>query len=139
MLPIIQPTTGVYVGTHLETAISCAQAMFLCALFNVTGARVDSIYGGGKMVRTPEYLVPLAVGFVKHMPIVTLSPFPMRRPMFAVSRAWPKLFDWGQVVNDPSVGGRIDDLKSVATTERVKIRGQYCSIAQLLRTYALRK
>jgi hypothetical protein len=91
----------------------------------------------GKVVRTPEYVVPLAVGHVQHMPTETWPAFPMRQPARPVSRAWPKLFDWGQVVNDPSVGGRVGDLKSAATNRRMKIRGRYCPIAQVLRTYAL--
>jgi hypothetical protein len=113
--------------------------MFLCALFNTTEAEVDTILYVGKVVRTPEYLVPLAVGFVQPMPIVTCPAFPMRRPTRPVPRAWPRVFNWREVVNDPSVGGRVGDLKSVDTTQRVKIRGRYCSIAQLLRTYALCK
>jgi hypothetical protein len=122
----------------LETSIRYGREIFLCALFNTAEAEVDTI-SVGKVVRTPEYLVPLAVGHVEHMPIVTRPAFPMRQPTRPVSRAWPKLFDWGQVVQDPSVGGRVGDLKSVATTERVKIRGRYCFIALVLRIYALSK
>jgi hypothetical protein len=112
--------------------------MFLCALFKATGARVDTMYSS-KIVRTPEYLVPLAVGYVQHMPIATQASFPMRQPARPVPRAWSKLFNWYEVVQDPSVGGRVGDLKSVATTQRAKIRGRYCSSAQVVRTYALSK
>jgi hypothetical protein len=118
--------------------------MFLCALFNTPEAQVDDITTiySAKLVRTPEYLVPLAVGYVQHMPIVTQVAFPMKQPTFPMPRAWPRVFNWREVVNycyenvnDPSVTNM--PLNAIATTHRMKIRGRHCSIAQVLRANAL--
>jgi hypothetical protein len=120
----------IYVGRVLKGTLRHGSPVFLCALFHDASRWVQEFHTGLIVPNYPEYLVPIAVGYIKRPPKLQVTPTLRSRRR----RIRCKLEGV-----DQKFGGHVGDLKSVDTTLRMKIRGRHCSIAQVLGTYALCK